>query len=172
MPAPAGDIALPRAFLAATLAASSTFQTWVGTPGDAAAALAKIHFGEVDVGTPAPVPPLVIISSGSYQRVKIAVGSSNTYSGRGSLMVFFRDAVLAGESTAQSDVEAAFNTFENVIGAVWNETEAFSGAAGYLDIASKYPDGPAGRVEFQEAESQPAGSFWEWPWTVTFENAL
>lgn len=165
MPA-TSNLALPRSYLAATLAASAAFQTWTGT-ANPTAALARIFFEET---TPDKATPIAIVTSNSYDRTKIAGGTRNYFMGRGELYLFFRDVVLKGESTVDSDIQASLDLFENNVGQTIDDMEALAGQAGYLDIERMHPDGPVARVEFQEAEAVAAGSFWESFWLVEFRS--
>jgi hypothetical protein len=160
------NLALPRTYLAATVAASASFQTWTGTL-NATAALTRIFYEET---TPDKATPIAIVTSNNFRRDKIAGGTRNYFEGHGDLYLFFRDVVLLGESAVDADVQNALDTFENNVGNVINDLEALAGQAGYLDIEHMHPEGPVARVEFQEAKAVAAGSFWESFWIVEFRS--
>lgn len=162
--APTSSQALARGYLAATVAASPTWQAWCGHPGNATAALAAIAFQE----RPDTTTPICIIESGEIDRRQIAGGASNWVDGTGTLYLYFRDAVLGGELPDQAHVVDALTTFENNVDGVIGDLWGFAGQAGYLDMSGVRPEEPPQRTEYQEAESQTAGAFWSQSWVVEF----
>lgn len=122
---PADIISLPLKYLRDTIAASATFQSWVGA-ANAAAALAYVHAVVATDGT----PPFVVVDWGNYRRVKDSFGEHHNYRTEGDLRV-----VVRGPIAHADDADAAFEFF-NKLGAIIGEMEEISGTAGYLDWES------------------------------------
>lgn len=159
--------ALARDTLAATVAGSTTYQTWCGHPGNAAAALATIVVEEEPAGA---TTPICIIDAVTIDRRVIAGGASNWFDGHGVAYLFFRDVVLLGELADQAHVKDALTTFENNVDGVIADLWGLAGQAGYLDMEGVKPEGVPQRVEYQEAEANAAGAYWIQSFVVEFRT--
>jgi hypothetical protein len=145
------------------VAASSTFQTWVGAE-DAAAAAAYVHL--FTVGESA-VRPCAVVLRGENQDVSFRRGRAN-----GTLAVRFlgEDAPDDWETDSSDCV-----TFEDTIGAIVAEMEALEGTDGHLivrDIAKAA--GPAVTdedevgVRIDDEGDGATGRYWIYEFTVTW----
>ena len=126
-----GPISLPLANLRALIAASSSFQTWVGA-ASAAEALASIYQVGVDKGD--YTRPFALVrhtNPGALTHESLAGGARNHFApaGEGSLEVVFEDEVASGNEDSHVDAEFAFT---NNVGAVLADMETTGATGAYL----------------------------------------
>ena len=144
-----GVLSLPLKYLRDTLAASASFQAWVGA-ADASAALAKIL---VVAGTTTG-NYAVVDWADNWQREATAFGARNHFEQTGDLGVLLMQGTIGG----RPEDEAAW-TFLNTIGAIVAEMEALAGTPGYLDIRRFGFISRPRRPETDEAQTD--GDFYE-----------
>ena len=118
-------LSLPISYLKATVAASSTFQTWCGTSAGAAT-LARVHVGRATAASTLPLAAVGFASD--FRRTSETPGFFDT---EGALELLFRDDF----SSALNESDAAF-TFLNTLGGVMQDMEALNATAGYLSMMS------------------------------------
>lgn len=129
MTAPAGIVSLPLKYLRDTIAASATFQTWVGAL-NATEALGSIHY--VAVAEADATLPLAVVDWGrTVEWDAQALGSRREFLQEGELALLFRAGVT---SSADDQLGEEGIVFMNKVGAVILEMLQLSGQATYLDI--------------------------------------
>lgn len=140
--AAAGDMTNAEDDLKDLLAASSTFQTWVGATGDAAT---KIAFAKtriyLDVEE-SPTRPFACVRfdvPADQSSRAVAGGSRQRYLGGGTLGLFFEAQVDGTISDPADQMRAFKRTIDQMVA----DMEALSGSGGYLIVrAFRTEDGP------------------------------
>ncbi|OHB82794.1 MAG: hypothetical protein A2V98_25875 [Planctomycetes bacterium RBG_16_64_12] len=136
---PVGGYTLARNYLRASLAASTTFQTWTGS-ADAAAALSRIHLSAL----PPPAAgaedysaaewdgylPLAILHTARYHS---EFDSDTGYAKQGTLVIHLLGAVAEAKHDLPGE---AGRDFDNVIGGIIADLESRANQAGYLTVKS------------------------------------
>ena len=114
--------------LRATIAGSTTFQTWTGNVGDASGAKAEVYIEETDPTASGKRPFAVVGFDEGPEHEAIAGGSRTFFMLTGKVWVEFEAAITEDDSVD------AFYEFSNKVGKIIEEIEALSGTPGYLDI--------------------------------------
>lgn len=154
---PTGIISLPLHYLRQSIAASTTFQTWVGAD-DAEEALDNIY----SVATIVFTRPFAVVDwAKNFKRTKNAGGTRNHFEQSGELAMLFRGSI----DPTHNDSDAAF-AFLNTVGAIISEIEELAGVADYLDIVSITLD--QGPHRPGEDEAKTSGAFYEVVYRVEF----
>ncbi len=118
---PLGILSLPLAAARDIIASSAAFQEWVGSVGDKAAALARVHIVSApnDAAT-----PLVLLTLGTFIRDRAGIGDGKAFSQRsGSVITAFWRADVADDAVEPT----AVLLFCNGVGAVWEDIEKKAG---------------------------------------------
>lgn len=150
MVAPAGIFSLPLKYLRDTLAASASFQVWVGA-ADATEAAARVFY----VSTAAMTLPLAVLDWGAGDLEADAGGSRSWYRQEGELLLLLRGSVSSSED---ADEAAEAMNFMNTIGVIVSEVLALSGQPGYLDVL-RVSHGPPVRPTHKQAKT--SGDFYQ-----------
>ena len=136
--AAAGPISLPLDHLRTLVAASSTFQAWVGATGETEAqriASAKEHV--YVAALPAPIAakrPFALVAHGdAWQREADTGGAGHSYLKTGSLYLGFEANVAEANQVAGSEGDA-FIAFANEVGNTIADMEVLSGTGTYLNV--------------------------------------
>ena len=166
---PAGEYSLPLHYLRETLAASSSFQTWIGTTGTSAEKLAaarlRIHY----YGTESATRPFAVVSfAESFSRYMISGGARHFFATSSNPIRLTFDADIA-----VADVDAlseALFKFTNQIGAIFTNMEALAGTAGYLAFTEYTIDNPTRCKIDQREANDSAMDIWQIDTTVTVEE--
>jgi len=128
VPASTGVLSLSLYNLRVLVAASSTFQTWVGHSGDATSALAHVYRTSIDEDS-ITRPFAQVYHGTSWAFTDPATASEgNAF---GSYGLLFEGAVAAGD--VDND-EAAETRFSNIIGAILEDMMDAQGRGGYLIV--------------------------------------
>jgi hypothetical protein len=135
---PTGSYATARANLAAMLAASSTFQEWVGAD-DATEAAAHIHLSAAPgpengecyskIELDALLPMAVVWTKAFLTRPDSAVGSLAAYARGSDLVVELVGQVDPATETVPAECG---RLFDNVVGGIVGDLEASNGTPGFL----------------------------------------
>lgn len=155
---PTGPLAEPLATLRAMIAATTSFQSWIGATGtDAerlAAALERVHL----LVSPADAPrPFAMIDFGdSWARERDRVQSARTFQllPGSSLLVWFQADAVAGLDEPDATID-----FCNSLGAVWESIERDAAAIGKSAVNLISFAVPPVRVE--EEKRSTAGDYFE-----------
>ena len=145
-----GKMSLPLFYLRATVAGSSTFQTWVSAD-DATEALDSIYVVSVDkptAGWSSILPFAVVDWADNLSFRSYAGGIANEFTQSGDLFLTLWSAV----DPTHSDADAAM-TFLNTVGAIEAEMELLAGLGGYLDISEITRESGPSRPMDDEAET-------------------
>jgi hypothetical protein len=136
---PVGGYTLARNNLRASLAASTTFQTWVGA-ATAAAALARIHLSalpppannaeEYSAAEWAGYLPLAIIYPARYHA---ELDSDTGYAEQGTLVIHLLGTVAEAKHDLPGE---AGRVFDNLIGGVIADLKTQANKPGYLTVKS------------------------------------
>lgn len=138
---PAGILSTPDAKLRDLLAASATFQTWVGAE-NAEAAKAHIHLTAVMEPT-RPFALIALADGGPWNYGAVSGGGRQHFLPSGSLILHLEAEVAANYQGDESLADAEFE-FRNNVGAVLLEMGNLAGSSDYLTVVSfDLIDGPA-----------------------------
>ena len=129
------------------VAASSTFQTWVGAE-DAAAAKAHIYLVGVDPAgegeSLASKRPMAVVRHkvpADVEAEAVAGGARQHFTHRGALELLFEDTVATAQQSDHGDAELAF---ANHVDGVLSDMKALAGSGTYLNmIGHATLNGPA-----------------------------
>ena len=129
------------------VAASATFQTWIGATGDAAAKLAAARLRIYEIAVSTPTRPFAIIELGpEYNAQRNGHGTCDAFIHSGGLFLVFE--ALATDA----DDKAALKAFTLIVDAVIDELLIFSGQGGYLAIENLSLDEGPEFVELDQEE--------------------
>jgi len=165
---PAGMISLPLKYLRDTVAASSTFQGWVGV-ANAEEAAERVHYVAVEG---AQMPFALVDWEANFARRAEGGGTRYWFAGEGDLVLVFRAAVSSDDDAGEAAVK-----FLNKCGGVIADMEAIAGTAGYLDISAIELLDPPSRPERDEKQAKTAaggdlvGDFYQVAYRVAFGSA-
>ena len=168
MTSPAGSISLAQEYLRDTLAASATFQAWVGA-ASAAAAEASIY--QDDLPAPATPPeytlaelqgyrPMAIIQTdedGGYLVEQDSAGDGFDFDEHGKLWLCLEGNV--SEALANQNAEMLLQ-FRNTVGQILDDMLALAGTVGYLAMRRVRVFGPF-RTHPDKAARQ-GDAVWVW----------
>jgi len=147
--AASGIMALPKSYLRTLLAASSTFQAWVGV-ADAESALAYIHITALDATDGEFDRPFGLVSDAdpaTFARRAEGGGAGNTYIDEGVLHLYLEAAVAASGHEAQ-DYE-----FTNTVSGIIADMSAIAGTGSYLNAVDfEIVSGPARSGEDEDSD--------------------
>lgn len=117
---PTGILSAPLAAMRELIAASPTFQVWVGAPGDEEAAKARIHLCQAPENSPRP---LALVEFGDFARLRDTLGNGKPWVQRSdsNLVIWFRADATPGDEPDPT-IE-----FCNTAGAVWTDMEKAAG---------------------------------------------
>jgi hypothetical protein len=137
---PAGAYMVPMADLARLVSESTNAQAFLNAD-DAAEALARIHFPDLEALRMREFMPCLVVSYGDrWEWSTDAGGGQNWLSPRGSLSLYAFDVVRDDDGVpigaeADVDVEAASRAFGNALGLIVEDLAAVAGQSGNLAIS-------------------------------------
>ena len=159
----AGTGAMGKALdnLRTLVAASSTFQSWVGSPGDAGAAAARCYL----VAEDSPTRPFGLARfpvPADWRSNAIAGGAAQYYDlGSGVLELFLEWTVAADLNHADAE-----RTFFNTVDAIISEMLALSGSGTYFAIKSvECSHGP---VRSSADETHSEGDYYQMGFRIAY----
>lgn len=129
---PTGPLSLPLFYLKETLAASETFQGWIGATGttEEKIATAKTRIYEFCVERADWTRPYAFITDGdSWRAIKDGEGTHSWFGFEGALAMGFESDITEGE-----DVDLEARRLRNIVGAIIDEMNLLAGRGGYLAI--------------------------------------
>lgn len=159
---PSNGLSLVLSRAQALIAASSTFQTWVGA-ASAAAALARVHL--VTGGDGVPTRPFAAVSwrPQGYTLEAVSGGSGHVYQESGAVEVLFENAVGTGNS---ADSDAALE-HTNATGGIVEDLAGLAGSNGYLNVTQFHLlSGPMRSASSEGEAVDYVQSVWEFEWGI------
>lgn len=141
---PSGIMSLPLAHLQTLIAASATFQSWVGA-ADAAAAKNSIHL--INVPDTVLTRPFALIGFG--EKWKAQKTAEFFHDKRGELFLVFEADVAEIDQASEADAVFAFM---NQVGAVISHMLSMAGNNGYLNVIEAEMLAPPVRITSEDNE--------------------
>ena len=154
--APTGVMSLPKHGLRDMLAASATFQEFVGAV-DSAEASVFIKVGYASFPADADPGPIAVVDNedGSPDWSLLADGASNVLWPRGRLKLYLR-----APDGAPGDMEESMTLFENLIGGLQEDIATIAGSGSYLNLHGITPNVAPQRTQPTE-DNQRDRPWWE-----------
>lgn len=143
IPTATGERALALTNLQAMVAKSATFQAWIGSPGDEAAALVRVKLGEVSDDFP---KPCAVVWNEKSVAEQSGEGASFDFMITGGLVIQF-----LWEIDTPDDRDAAYVSMENAVGSIFTELLALAGSGApclngrrwVVETVFRFPDADA-----------------------------
>jgi len=161
---------LPLYYLQQTVAACSTFQSWVGAANKAEAAESVLWVETLT--KPSTSNYALVRWADGEERARDAGGTRSHFIQNGELVLLFRSNI-----TADTAMEGASKAFTNKTGEIRIEMEELAGTAGYLDITRTAQLEPVRRPSKDEmqnntwADGTAVGDFLEKVYSVGYRSA-
>lgn len=142
-------------YLAKSIAASPTFQTWTGA-ADAAEAEAFIWIGVIERDDML-ARPYVIIDPQDTTYEAVAAGVRTYHDTTGTVWYEFCASIPSSDPPGdyRDDHSAALRWFRNLVGGVMDDVRELAGVAGYLNVTDHESPSPLINTETDEIDIAP-----------------